>query len=318
MPFLEEALASIQNQTYGRLEILCIDDGSSDGTLNFLKEKERKDPRIRVLQNTRNLGLIETLNKGIREANGTYIARMDADDIALPERITKQMHFLESNNLDLVGSLVKTINEEGDTIPDCFSRNSSSEETVLASFLFTPIIHPTMFAKKAILEDNLYAKIPKALHTEDYELWSRLIQKGYRLANHPETLLLFRSNLASVSHKFAHVQQTNFAQCARDHYNTYFKRNVPSSVYSIVVNRFETLTHSDFKRAFQIINTLPGTIGKFQHEPEFVKQHKMNILVSVIRKGSAYLRVKATLMLLRVLVYKESRTYFFQKFNSRK
>ena len=96
--YVVEAVGSISNQTYKNLEIIAINDCSTDRTGELLMQLAREDSRIRVVTNEVNLKLIQTLNKGIGMCNGEYIARMDADDISLPTRIEKEVRFLEENN----------------------------------------------------------------------------------------------------------------------------------------------------------------------------------------------------------------------------
>ena len=104
--YVEEAVMSIIEQSYSNLEILVIDDGSTDNTGSILQELAQKDSRIRYIKNETNLKLIRTLNKGIDLCRGKYIARMDADDISLPTRIVKQVNFLEKHpDIGIVGTL---------------------------------------------------------------------------------------------------------------------------------------------------------------------------------------------------------------------
>src|SRR5436190_1597301 len=103
--YIEEAVRSMMNQTYSNLEILIIDDFSSDNSNSILTRLATEDKRIRLVRNESNLKLIKTLNKGLGLATGIYIARMDADDISLPERIEKQMNFMLANpDMDLCGT----------------------------------------------------------------------------------------------------------------------------------------------------------------------------------------------------------------------
>jgi len=106
--YVEEAVMSIIKQTYPNLEILVIDDGSTDNTGNILKILAKEDPRIIYIKNEENLKLIATLNKGLNLCKGKYIARMDADDISLPTRIEKQVNFLEAHpEIGIVGTYTK-------------------------------------------------------------------------------------------------------------------------------------------------------------------------------------------------------------------
>jgi glycosyltransferase involved in cell wall biosynthesis len=112
---LREAIDSILNQTYKNFEFLIIDDGSTDGSVNIIRSY--LDPRIRLIKNKKNIGITRSLNKGLKLARGEYIARMDDDDIAFPERLEKQVRFLNEHvNVGLVGGSDITINGVGDEI----------------------------------------------------------------------------------------------------------------------------------------------------------------------------------------------------------
>ena len=115
--YINEALDSCINQTYENLEILVVDDKSQDNTLNILKEYEQKDSRIKVLPVEKQDGLGNVINIGIRRSRGKYIARMDADDVMYPDRIEKQVNYLESNpNCVAVGGQIDIIDKEGNII----------------------------------------------------------------------------------------------------------------------------------------------------------------------------------------------------------
>lgn len=316
MEYLEEALASLLGQTYQNIEILAIDDGSSDDTLSYLRTQAKADSRIRVIQNEENLGLIDTLNKGIELANGDYIARMDADDISLPNRIEQQLKFIESNNLDLIGCQIETINELGEVVTDRFKRNITQDESILASFLFTPLIHPTIFARKEVLKDNKYQKIEKAIHAEDYELWCRLIQKKYRVGNQDEVLFQLRNNGNSVSHKFESIQKKNFSICARDHYNTYFKKDVSQEVYNVVVNRFESINRKKLNLGLEIIDELSNFYQQKKQGdlPIFMAQHKVNIYVSAFKRGAFPIKLSILFKFFIFLFNKDTRKFLLGKF----
>ena len=95
--FIRETLDSVLNQTYTNLEIVLCDDASSDGTVNVLKEYQKKNERIKIIQNDRNLGISLNMNNGIGQCNGKYIAILDADDWAYPYRIEEQVNLMEEN-----------------------------------------------------------------------------------------------------------------------------------------------------------------------------------------------------------------------------
>ena len=103
--FLPQAVESILSQSFGDFEFLIIDDGSTDGTTEYLSSVSGEDPRVRVLSNERNIGLTRSLNLGLGSARGRFLARMDADDVSAPQRLARQVTFLERNSdVGVVGS----------------------------------------------------------------------------------------------------------------------------------------------------------------------------------------------------------------------
>ena len=184
MPFLTEALESIIHQTYTNLEILCINDGSSDETGEVLERYAIQDKRIRVVHNETNLKLIKTLNKGILLANGEYIARMDADDIAVSDRIQIQIDYLEQHpEIDVVCAASYNMTEEGVVFSENLPRNYTPIGSLYASFMFVPIGHPEVTLKATVLRENNFMEEVHAIHTEDYELWTRLLRNCCKLVN---------------------------------------------------------------------------------------------------------------------------------------
>ncbi len=115
--YVKEAIKSIQNQTYENLEIIVIDDGSIDDTYNIVEKLAKEDNRIKLYKNEKNLKIVKTLNRALSLANGEYIARMDGDDISVPDRIEKKVRFLEENkDISLVGCSLISIDRQGHEI----------------------------------------------------------------------------------------------------------------------------------------------------------------------------------------------------------
>lgn len=187
--YIEESVYSIINQTYNNLEIICVDDCSTDNTLKILKQLALKDRRVIVLQNPENLKISKTLNRGIEYSTGEYIARMDADDIALPVRIEKQIEFLEANpEVGLCGTCCEKIDATGKHVG--YMRYPLKHEELKSALLFTSVfIHPTVvFRKKIFNELGGYRDL---MPVEDFEYWIRIIQH-FQVANLMDVLLKYR------------------------------------------------------------------------------------------------------------------------------
>lgn len=200
--YLAEAIDSIIKQTYTDWELIIINDGSIDGSEQIIKNF--KDPRIKYHENKQNLGLIETLNKGIDLCRSEYIARMDADDIALPERLSQQVKLMDAQpNIILCGTNAVVINEKGYETGKIM--NPSSNPLLQISLLFTnPFIHPSIMIRKDKMGNERFDS--DALHVEDFDFWIRLSKKG-ELANINQNLLKYRWHESNVSVKNAEFQE---------------------------------------------------------------------------------------------------------------
>lgn len=199
--FLEDAVLSILQQTFSDFELILIDDGSTDGSKQIVRQLAVRDSRIRLVQRP-NKGLIATLNEGIALARSPLIARMDADDIALPHRLERQCTYLKSHPETVaIGSYVQFMDRCGHTYR---TKYLPAGEGLRKAFLWgCPIMHPTvMMRTEAVREAGGYS--PEFPSAEDYALWLRLLSLG-GIDNIPEVLLSYRVHGSSISH--VHAQQ---------------------------------------------------------------------------------------------------------------
>jgi glycosyltransferase involved in cell wall biosynthesis len=197
--YLREAIESILNQTLRDFEFIIVDDGSNDGTPGILREYKEKDNRIKIITNKENIGLTKSLNKAIKVAKGEYIARQDADDISLPERLEKQVDFLDKNrNVGVVGTFYYEINKEGKVI----GRKTfpcDNERLRKSLIKYNPFFHGSvMIRKEVFLKVGLYNENFKK--AQDYEFWFR-VANFYKLANIPEFLTKRRYIKEMISYK---------------------------------------------------------------------------------------------------------------------
>ncbi len=198
--YVYEAVSSILNQTFGDFELLIVDDGSTDASASVIEAFQ--DPRIRLVRSEMNEGLVAALNKGLALAEGEYIARMDSDDIALPERLEKQVALLDQRaDIGLCGTQLKLMNA------DIWFSHPTEPEQIRCKLLFNCCInHPTvMFRRELMLANGLWYDA-FAKHAEDYELWTRMAQL-MRLANLDEPLLLYRMHEEQVTSRYAAENQ---------------------------------------------------------------------------------------------------------------
>ena len=188
MPFLKEAVESVLKQTYKNFEFIIIDDGSKDKSWQHLKSL--KDARIKIIKNKKNLGLAASLNKALRHTLGDYVARMDADDVSYPERLTTQIKYMEKNpQIDICGSFVSVIDKDGKIIGQ-IKKPLTDSKIKKELFWLPPLLHPTWFARKEVFE-KLNGYDEKWDYVEDFEFLTRA--RDFTMANIPKNLVLFRS-----------------------------------------------------------------------------------------------------------------------------
>lgn len=196
--FLRQAIESILNQTYRNFEFIIILDNPN----NFLHKKiineyENVDKRIKFLVNEHNIGLTSSLNKGLSIAKGKYICRMDADDIAVNNRIEIEKKYLENNQFDLIGGISQMIDESGKIIYS-IKKVPTDPNKIKKALKYNQVIsHPTWFGKKEVF-DKLkgYRNMPLC---EDYDFTLRAVLSGYKISNVNEIVLKYRMTTSSIS-----------------------------------------------------------------------------------------------------------------------
>jgi glycosyltransferase involved in cell wall biosynthesis len=191
--FIVEAVQSILRQTLTDFELLIIDDGSADGTPTLLAAMATGNAQLRVLRQD-GLGLVPALNRGLAEARALYVARMDADDVAWPERLERQATFLDSApTVALVGSAYRVIGPDGAARHTLHPPQSAAEVST-ALERGNCIAHPSvMLRRDAVLACGGYR--PAFRRAEDFDLWLRLRER-HALVNLPDTLLDYRAHPA--------------------------------------------------------------------------------------------------------------------------
>lgn len=189
---LEQAVASIQNQTYGNWELILCDDGSKDDTYAVAKRLADEDARIVLIKNDTNLGLNKTLNKCLHLASGEYIARMDGDDLCDASRFEKQVSFLDNNpDIGIVSTPMVFFDETGRWGRSYAIEHPSPEDVVTGS----PICHAPVMLRKACMDAvGGYSEDERTLRVEDVDLWIRLYAEGYRCCNLSEPLYWMRND----------------------------------------------------------------------------------------------------------------------------
>jgi len=197
LPHLREAVASVLAQTMAAFEFIIVDDGSTDGTTDLLAEFVAADDRVRVLTNERNLGLTASLNVGLRAARASLIARQDADDVSLPDRLGAQVAFMGAHpEVVLVGTAATVIDGAGRRVQEMALPLSDAairwHMLLKNAFCHTSAMFRRELDGHPVLYDESFQ------YAQDYELWSRLQHCGH-LRNMPEALVKLRRHAVGIT-----------------------------------------------------------------------------------------------------------------------
>ncbi len=207
--YLDEAIGSILAQTLTDFEFVIVDDGSRDATPDILARHAAADGRIRVVTQA-NGGIVAALNAGLAQCRGDYVARMDADDIAVPERFEKQARYLDSHpGCVLVGGLARGLGPSGELY--ALTKGGRHSRTDLGVFppRVAVSVHPLITVRRSALEaiGGYSGDFP---HAEDYDLFIRLARLG-TVDNPPEVMLHYRRHAGALSVKHLDVQERSAA-----------------------------------------------------------------------------------------------------------
>jgi glycosyltransferase involved in cell wall biosynthesis len=209
--FVADALESILEQTFRDFEFLIIDDGSTDKSVEIIEGYG--DPRIRLVCNDERIALIRTLNRGLELARGKYIARMDADDISLPERLERQVSFLEANlDVGVCGTWVVSM---GDREGEIWSYPESAGEIRCRLLFHAALAHPTVCMRRETFDRHALRFDEAYQHAEDYELWGRA-SEVFPLANIGSVLLRYRIHAGSVTQTHCDAQEATVKRIHRE------------------------------------------------------------------------------------------------------
>lgn len=254
--YILEALRSVCEQTYRNLEIIVLDDGSTDRSKALIESVE--DERIQLVSRE-NRGLIATLNEGITLSSGDYIARMDADDICLANRFAKQLEYLQSQNkVGVVFTGIEYINANGDVMRKKVSNETRKIESV--EFLFTcPVCHPTAMFNMGVLAKSDIQYDPAFDKTEDFELWTRL-SNITQIGILSEVLFQYRIHSESITSKNSTEQRKTASKAIMKNLSLIDKKSVANSI-GIIYNNHQglesaMLTVKSLAKIFFILNRI--------------------------------------------------------------
>lgn len=203
--YVADAIRSVLDQTFGDFELITIDDGSTDGTATILRRFQREDARVRVFTQP-HTGLISALNRGVSLATGEYIARMDADDLCMPQRFSSQVQYMDRHRaVGICGTWVETFGSGRAEVV----RYPCDDATIRSRLLFdSSLAHPSVIMRRQTLESHGLSYDTLALHAEDYDLWVRAAPHT-RFANIPEALLRYRIHPEQVGQRHGGKQEAS-------------------------------------------------------------------------------------------------------------
>lgn len=304
--FLGPALESLLQQTYRDIEVVAVDDGSTDATARILADFAERDRRVRVVTHESNCGVIAAINNGIAESRGEFVARMDADDVCAPERIERQVTALRTRpDVGVVGTAARFVTEEGRRMRPRPVRCIEPGGAAFMSLLATPIVHPTLLARASVMKTHRYGSSPDSLHTEDYELLSRMVEAGVGLMNLKEPLLTVRARPHGVSLRNEQIQIDNFVTCARRHLARMLQLQPDPAAHKVMVNRMDgSLTARDLRGGLALLDIVEQRF--LERSPESAREirgiadeQRVDIVAQATLKAPGRVRLAAGSQALR-------------------
>ncbi|MEY5043545.1 MAG: hypothetical protein RJA19_772 [Bacteroidota bacterium] len=225
--FLSEAIQSVLGQTFTDFELIVINDGSTDGSAELLEQI--RDVRLRLLSSERNQGLVHALNWGVAEARGSWIARMDADDICSPDRFARQLAYLKKHpGIDVLGTGAREMDATGRVVRPL--KRPEYHDFIACEMLFRCVmIHPTVMGRAEVFKKIPYRTGP----AEDYRLWIEMLEQGVRFSNLTAPLLHYRRHDSNETTAHADNHLTSMQVAQRDYLGRLLQMNVSNEDFKL-------------------------------------------------------------------------------------
>lgn len=228
---VEASIRSILGQTYQNFELLIYDDSSDKRTRERI-DSFLGDTRVRVIRHDIRSGFVRSLNMGLHDARGTYIARMDGDDIALPERFEKEVSFLRAHRgICVVGGQIEIIDENG-RVTSSRSYPAGGIRLAVFSAIRNPLAHPAVMMRREVIDRGFVYDETLGM-SEDLDLWLRLMSHSIKLANLPDIVLKYRVTDDFSSRRTSRRQREYTAYVRRKNFDS---RRLACSCLSLAVS----------------------------------------------------------------------------------
>ena len=188
---ITQSIKSVQEQDYQNIEIIIADDSTDNATVDAINSLAAQDSRIHIIRQPQRMGFVNALNTALQAAKGELMARMDGDDISLPNRISMQVAYAQNHpDIDIFGGSMDIIDEQGNMISErTYPTTSRSINRMF--ILRSPFAHPTIMFRRKIIDDGIFYD-PTYKRAEDIDFYLRLYKKNYRFGNLPDKLLQYR------------------------------------------------------------------------------------------------------------------------------
>ncbi len=290
-PFVGEALDSVLKQTYSKLEIILIDDGSTDDTFSILSMASNGDARIRLMRNDINMGIVATLNKALEQCKGMYITYMHADDVSATNRIDILLKFmLQHPDTDILAAGYCWLDERRRVSAPMVPKTTLPKSIKFTVFMITPMPHPLVFGRANVLKQLKYDVTYQ--YSEDYDLLSRAALSNHVLRNMNRSLYFIRLNSMRLSFRFEHLQNLNHIRISYRNIHNYFGVALDPLLHQIMVNRMDFRSSSkQLKESFQIMDGLKKdflqqedcSIAEMKEIENVVREQKIDIFIQSLK-----------------------------------
>ncbi|TDE18687.1 glycosyltransferase family 2 protein [Dyadobacter psychrotolerans] len=279
--YVTSAIKSILDQSYANLELIVIDDGSTDGTLG--KIKDFRDSRICLIGLKQNRGNYAARNIGMKAASGEYICVMDADDVARPERLQRQLEFLKNNqDVGCVGSQATVIDEAGNGSGRIFKPVVGAEELAVLFLIDNFTLHPSLMLRHSLLKRFQLFYDESYLYASDFDFVSRCAQY-FPVVNTAESLMYYRKHASQISSD-KKLSQKACADKIRLSQLNKFDINLTLEEQAVYLKLFDNTSEfisTEIENVYSIVNLIVNANSKQKnYNQAFMLRHYRNLLVT--------------------------------------